>query len=173
MIYCFGSYSGANFNPAVSLALTLSGKMKWEVMILYWTAQFLGGIVAAALVTYMLGRASGIGASVGSLTFSNPWAAFLLEGLLTFIVVLTVFIVSSKPWLVPMNGIILGSIVIFATLTFGPLTGGSTNPARSLGPAIFSDNLPTYWIYLFGPLLGGILGSLFIKLGPLGKVQHY
>ena len=164
MIYAFGSYTGANFNPAVSFGLALAGRMSWGVMIAYWIVQLLGGIAAAALIAYFFGTASGVGASVGSLTNTEAWKAVLVEAIATFFLVITVLIVTRKPLLSLVAGLAIGLILAFDILAIGPLTGGSMNPARSLGPAIFSNNIGTYWIYVVGPLLGGLVAALVYKL---------
>lgn len=153
-----------NFNPAVSFELALEGRMNWGVMVAYWIVQLLGGIVAAALIAYFFGTASGVGASVGSLTNTDAWKAVLVEAIATFFLAITVLIVTRKPLLSLVVGLAIGLILTFDILAIGPLTGGSMNPARSLGPAIFSNNIGTYWIYVVGPLLGGLVAALVYKL---------
>ena len=164
MIYALGSYSGANFNPAVSFGLAIAGRMNWGIMIAYWIVQLLGGIAAAALIAYIFGTASDVGASVGSLTYTEAWKAVLLEAIATFFLVITVLIVTRKPLLSIVAGFAICLILTFDILTIGPLTGGSMNPARSLGPALFSNNMSSYWIYVVGPLLGGLVAALVYKL---------
>lgn len=164
MIYAFGSYSGANFNPAVSFGLAIAGRMSWGIMIAYWILQLLGGIAAAALIAYLFGTSSGVGASVGSLTYTDAWKAVLLEAIATFFLVITVLLVTRKPLLSLVAGLAIGLILTFDILAIGSLTGGSMNPARSLGPALFSNNISSYWIYVVGPLLGGLVAALVYKL---------
>lgn len=164
MIYVMGSYSGANFNPAVSFGLALSGRMNWDIMLAYWFVQLIAGIAAAALIVYFFGSESGVGASVGSLTNTNAWKAVLAEAIATFFLVITVLIVTRKPMLALIAGIAIGLVLTFDILAIGALTGGSMNPARSLGPALFSGNMGTYWIYVVGPLLGGLVAALVYKL---------
>lgn len=164
MIYVMGSYSGANFNPSVSFGLALSGRMNWGIMLAYWLIQLIAGIAAAALIVYFLGSESGVGASVGSLTNTNAWGAILAEAVATFFLVITVLIITRKPMFAAIAGLAIGLILTFDILAIGRLTGGSMNPARSLGPAIFSGNMGTYWIYIVGPLLGALLAALVYKL---------
>lgn len=164
MIYVLGSYSGAHFNPAVSFGFALSGRMNWGIMLAYWIIQLIAGIAAAALLVYFFGSASGVGASIGSLTYSQPWKAVLAEAIATFFLVVTVLIVTHNPLLALIAGVAIGLILAFDILAIGALTGGSMNPARSLGPAIFSNNMSSYWIYIVGPLLGGLVAALIYKL---------
>lgn len=164
IIYVWGTYSGAHVNPAVSFGFAVAGQMNWLLMLGYWVAQLLGGIAAAALVAYFFGTANGAGASIGSLTNTNAWAAVLMEAFLTFFLVIAYLFIYRNPMLALVSGVAVGLVLTFAFLAGGALTGASTNPARSLGPAIFSNNMGTYWIYIVGPLLGALVAALVYKL---------
>lgn len=164
IIYVWGSYSGAHVNPAVSFGFAVAGQMNWGLMLGYWVAQLLGGIAAAALVAYFFGTATGAGASIGSLTNTDAWKAILMEAFLTFFLVLAYLFIYRNPMLALISGIAIGLVLTFCFLAGGALTGASTNPARSLGPAIFSNNMGTYWIYIVGPLLGALVAALVYKL---------
>lgn len=164
LCYTFGGFSGGHFNPAVSFGFAVAGRMSWGLMLLYFLAQFLGGIVGAALVAYFYGTASGAGASIGSLTYTDQWKAVLVEAFLTFFLVMIVLLVSRNPYLAIASGLAIGLVLTFDMLAGAPLTGGSMNPARSLGPAIFSNNLSSYWIYILGPLLGALVAALVYRL---------
>lgn len=164
LIYTWGTYSGAHFNPAVSFGFAVAGRMNWWLMLGYWVAQLVGGIVGAALITYFYGTESGAGASVGSLTNTDGWASVFLEAILTFILVTVILFVTRNPMLAVIGGLAIGLVLTFSYLAAGPLTGASMNPARSLGPAIFSNNMGTYWIYVVGPLLGALVAALVYKL---------
>lgn len=164
IIYTWGSYSGAHVNPAVSFGFAVAGRMNWWLMLGYWIAQLVGAIAAAALIAYFFGTGTGAGASIGSLTNTNAWAAVLLEAFLTFFLVITFLFVTRNPMLAIASGLAIGLVLTFDMLVGAPLTGASMNPARSLGPAIFSNNLGTYWIYVVGPLLGALVAGLVYKL---------
>lgn len=163
LIYVFTAYSGAHFNPIVSFGFMATGWMSWEVMIAYWIMQFLASIVAAALVVYFLGPDTNVGSTIGSLTNTAQWKAVLFEAVLTFFLVLCILVVTYKPELNSVSGIIIGFIILTLTLMGDALTGASLNPARSFGPALLSGNLPTYWIYVLGPLIGGIIAIFIYK----------
>lgn len=164
LIYVFGSYSGAHFNPAISFGLAVAGRMSWGLMVAYWIVQLIASIAAAALIVYFFGTASGVGATVGSLTYSAPWTAVLLETIITFFLVITVLLVTRNTLYAVVAAIAIGAILAAGNLSFIPLTGASMNPARSLGPAIFSNNISSYWIYVVGPLFGGFIAALFYKV---------
>lgn len=164
LFYTWGTFSGAHFNPAVSFGFAVAGRMSWGLMLGYWIAQFLGGIAAGALIAYFYGTGSGVGASVGSLTNTDQWKAFLVEAFLTFFLVITVLFVTRNPYIAIAAGLAIGLALTFGMLAGAPLTGGSMNPARSLGPAIFSNNMGSYWIYIAGPLVGALVAALVYKL---------
>lgn len=164
IIYVWGSYSGAHVNPAVSFGFAVAGQMNWWLMLGYWLAQLLGGIAAAALVAYFFGTATGAGASVGSLTHTNAWKAVLMEAFLTFFLVIAYLFIYRNPMLAIISGVAIGLVLTFTFLAGGSLTGASTNPARSIGPAIFGSNAGTTWIYVVGPLLGALVAALVYKL---------
>lgn len=164
LIYVWGSFSGAHFNPAVSFGFAVAGRMNWGLMLGYWIAQLLGGILAAALVAYFFGTTTGAGASVGTLTNTNAWAAVLFEAFITFFLVIAYLFIYRDPMKALVSGLAIGMVLTFCFLAGGSLTGASTNPARSLGPAIFANTLGTYWIYIVGPLLGALVAALVYKL---------
>lgn len=161
LIYVWGSYSGAHFNPAVSFGFAVAGQMNWGLMLGYWIAQILGAIAAAALVVYFFGNA---GPSVGTATNTDAWKAILMEAFITFFLVIAYLFIYRNPMLAIVSGIVIGSVLTFATLVGGPISGGSTNPARSLGSGIFSNNMGSIWIYIIGPLLGALIAALVYKL---------
>jgi aquaporin Z len=163
LVYAFALASGANFNPAVSLGLAVDGRMSYTQMGGYWIAQFAGAILAAALLLYLIGASSGLGASIGSLTGPYPWKAVLVEAIITFILVFTVLVVTANSQYSAVSGLAIG-LALFVAVLFGfYLTGGSANPARSLGPALFTNNLSTVWIYFVGPFLGALVAALVYR----------
>ncbi len=164
VIYLFSNFSGAHANPAVSFGFAVAGQMNWGLMFGYWIAQLLGAIAAAGIVAWFFGTATGAGASVGTLTNTDAWKALLVEAFLTMFLVLAYLMVYRNPMLAMINGLAVGLVLTFAFIAGGSLTGASTNPARSFGPAIFSNNLGTIWIYIIGPLLGALVGALVYKL---------
>ena len=164
IIYVWGSYSGAHVNPAVSLGFAISGQMNWGLMLGYWIAQILGGIAAAALVAYFFGTANGAGASIGEFTRTDAWKAVLMEAILTFTLVIAYLFIYRDPLKALIAGAAIGLVLTIAMLAGGWATGASMNPARSLGSALFTGNLGTYWIYIIGPLIGALLAALVYKL---------
>ncbi len=161
--YAYGHISGTHVNPAVTFGLALNGTIKWGEAVFYWIAQFAGAIFAAFLLSKFVGDISG-GATVGSLTTSNPIMAMVVEAILTFFLVNTILHTAVAGNGGKFAGWAIGTTLAFAILAGGPLTGASLNPARTFGPAIFSapslTNVNSYVIYLFGPLIGSTLAVI-------------
>lgn len=155
--YAYGHISGTHVNPAVTWALFWNGNIKFNEALVYWLAQFTGAIFAAFVLKLAVGDISG-GATVGLLTQKAPVMAMVVEAVLTFFLVNTILHTAVAGKGGQFAGWAIGTTLAFAILAGGPLTGASLNPARTLGPAIFSapslTNVYTYVIYLFGPLIG-------------------
>ena len=162
MAYSIGNVSGCHINPAVSIAMLISGKLSTKDFVGYVVAQFLGAIVGAAILNALV-PGSGLGAN--SLFNDSIGLSLLIEVILTFVFVIAILGVTSKVE----NGAVAG-IVIGLTLTlvhiFGiHFTGTSVNPARSFGPALLAggDALSCYWVFLIAPLVGGALAAIVYK----------
>jgi len=165
--YAYGHISGTHVNPAVTFGLALNGTVKWGQAVFYWIAQFAGAILAAFLLKVAvesLGADISGGATLGALTDSQPIMAMVFEAILTFFLMNTILntAVSGKGG--ALSGWAIGTTLMIAILAGGPFTGASLNPARTFGPAIFSQpsisNIYTYIIYFFGPLIGSTLAVI-------------
>lgn len=161
-ITAFGHLSGGHFNPAVTAGVAIAGRFPGREVVPYWIAQLVGGfgavvvmaIVYSGDVTDSLHTAPGSGV--------DDWAALVLEIVATalfLMVILTVATDERAAW----NGIfaplLIGLFIFTAATTVGPASGGSFNPARSLDPVLWNQEWGDVWIYLLGPLAGGILGG--------------
>lgn len=170
LVYAIGPISGAHVNPAVTLGFVLSGRMKVAVGLQYWIAQFLGGILGAAVIVVVRSRVSGVsqklfgnnGYDELSQTKASIAGAFFVEILATFIFVFIVLAATSRIANNGLVGITIGSALTVGHLIAIPVSGAGLNPARSLGPAIFAggDALSQVWVFLVSPLLGALLAVL-------------
>lgn len=170
--YVYGPISGAHLNPAVTFGLALNGSLKWGQTIFYWFAQFAGAILAAFLLKTLVAAVDPTitieaGATVGVLTDKAPVLAMLFEAILTFFLLNTILHTTVGGKSGQLSGWVIGMTYAFAILAGGPFTGASMNPARTLGPAIFSapsiSNVYTYLIYFLGPLLGATFAVILFK----------
>jgi MIP family channel proteins len=158
IIYAFGSISGAHVNPAVTTGLALTGKIGWDRAVIYWVAQFLGATIAAFLLVYILGPSTdikGLGATVGSLTTTDPVKTVVVEAVLTFFLVTAVFASGVAGKNGNMAGVAIGFVLLMDILMGGALTGASMNPARTFGPALATGHLEYVAWYIVGPVIGG------------------
>lgn len=152
--YAYGPISGSHINPAVTLAVALSGKLSWAEALRYWIAQFFGGTVGAAALVFVFGGSSnGLGATIPA-SGVTVIQAIALEAILTFLLVNTILHTAVKKEGTDFAGLAIGLTLVAAILMGGPLTGASLNPARTFGPALFTGNLDVFWIYLVGTGLG-------------------
>jgi len=158
MIYALGHISAAHFNPAVSLGFAVAGRFPWRFVLPYWAAQFLGGIAAAALAALLFGRGHGVHIPAPGPLFR----AVGVEAVLTFFLMLVIIAVATDKRVAgAVPGLAIGLTVVFDVLVGGAVTGGSMNPARSLGPALFGSPaaLSSYWVYIIGPALGAVVAA--------------
>ena len=162
LIYALGHVSGAHFNPAVSVGFWALGVFPRGRVLPYVSAQVVGAVCASGLLLSLFGRTAALG-----MTFpqTGPWVSFVLEVVLTFLLVLVIFgsAVHGKA-VKSFAGIAIGGAVALDALFGGPISGASMNPARSLAPAIVSGILADQWIYMCAPLVGSMLAVAAFKL---------
>ena len=158
-IMIFGRVSGAHLNPAVTVSALLVGKIGLLGALRYIAAQMLGAVVAvAALRGFGLGGVENLG--VHALTGIAEWQGLILEIILTFILVLTVFSTAMDKRSLPIFApLAIGLVVLAEHFVAAPLTGASMNPARSFGPALVNAAWADHWVYWIGPLIGGVLAA--------------
>ncbi len=158
MIYALGHISAAHFNPAVTLGFAIARRFPWRYVLPYLAAEFLGGIAAAAVVALLFGGGYGAHTPYSGLVA----AAVGTEAVLTFFLMLVIISVATDKRVAgAVPGLAIGLTVVFDVLIGGPVSGGSMNPARSLGPALFEGGaaLANYWIYVVGPILGAVVAA--------------
>jgi MIP family channel proteins len=162
LIYALGHVSGAHFNPGVTLAFALFRHFQPRDVLPYIGAQVLGAIGGAAMLWALFGDAidSGVTAPSGS-----DAQSFGLEVVLTFALMFVITSVATDVRAVGQAAAIaVGATVGLDVLVGGPISGGSMNPARSLGPALVSGELSDVWIYLIAPPIGAVLGAFTYTL---------
>ena len=168
MAYTIGGISGCHINPAITLAVAISGRMSWKDACGYWVGQILGGIVAGAVLLLLtkVVAAPDLTGALGSNGVANAGGlggAFLVEVLATFIFVLVVLgTTDGKVGAGNFAGLAIGLSLILVHLVCINLTGTSVNPARSIGPAIFAGGqaLKDVWVFIVAPLVGGALSAV-------------
>jgi len=157
MIYTIGETSGAHLNPAVTVAFAVRGNFPWSRVPGYLVSQSLGAISAAGVLRLLFGGAIHAGLTVPA-TWAGTSTVLAVEVLLTFGLVTVILGTASGSRNVGHNAAIaVGGYVALAGLWASPVSGASMNPVRSLGPALVAGDLQDWWVYVAGPLAGGLL----------------
>lgn len=163
MAYSIGNVSGCHINPAVSIAMLVSGKLSIADFIGYIIAQFAGATAGAAVLMALVGKESGLGAN--ALYNDSIGLSILVEIILTFVFVIAILGVTSKIENSSVAGIVIGLTLTLVHILGISFTGTSVNPARSFGPALLvgGDALSSVWVFIVAPLIGGVLAALVYK----------
>lgn len=155
MIYAIGDVSGAHLNPAVTIGFWAARRLPVRCVLPYVASQTTGAILASTVLRLMFVRHPNLGATFPA---GPELQSFVLEAVLTWILMFVILNVSSGPKEVGvMAGIAVGGVIAFEALFAGPISGASMNPARSLAPAVVSGSVHSLWIYLVAPPLGALL----------------
>lgn len=178
MITALMGVSG-HFNPAVTVAFIVTRRIEGLMAGIYMSAQLLAAIVAAyvlkAVVPIGLFTSSRGGGQTISLDVTGT-QAFVLEAIATFFLVWVVFGTAVDPKAPRVGGFAIGLTLAGAILAIGPLTGGSLNPARSLGPAVATGIFEGQIVFWTAPIVGAaIAGLLYDQLflrRPIEPVSH-
>ncbi len=155
MIYAFGDVSGAHMNPAVTTAFAFARRFPWSEVPGYVVAQLAGAFAASGLLRVLFPTDAKLGATLPA---GTAMQSFILEVVLTFILMLVVLNVSTGAKEKGITaGIAIGAVIALEAMFAGPICGASMNPARSISPAVVSGHLEHLWVYLAGPVLGAWL----------------
>ncbi|MDM8300981.1 aquaporin [Collinsella tanakaei] len=177
MAFAIGNVSGCHINPAVTFGQFVDKRISMTDLFGYWIAQFVGAIVAAAALMFVINScaelggvaATGLGCNgygAASTSGISEIGAFVVEVILTFVFVLTILGVTADGKTGHFAGIVIGLTLAFVHITGIPLTGTSVNPARSFGPALmmaFNGDtvaLEQVWVFIFAPLVGAALAAV-------------
>lgn len=172
--YALGPISGGHFNPAVSLGLWAGGRFSAKLLLPYMTVQVLGAVVAAGLLYLIASGQAGFDPAAGFAAngygehspggFSLE-AALVCELVMTFMFVLIVLGATHARAPVGFAGLAIGLALTLVHLISIPVTNTSVNPARSTGPALFTEGwaLAQLWLFWVAPLLGGALAGVVYR----------
>jgi aquaporin Z len=178
LIFAIGAVSGCHINPAVTLGVAIAGRMKGSDVVPYWIAQVLGGISGFGfLALIMLGSPTPDMVHTSALATSNGFgdhspggygmaASFVAEMLLTLVLVITVLGATAPVPASGLAGLPIGFALAAINIVGIPITNGSFNPARSIGPAIYAGDwaLAQLWLFIVAPLVGGVLAAFVYKI---------
>ena len=172
MVYAVMNVSGAHINPAVTVAMWVTKRIKTKDGISYIIAQLIGSAIAGFFLLWIFqngGKAVNFGAPAlaSGVTLFN---GILIEAVFTFFLVFTIYGVAvDKRAPQGAIGLAIGVIVIVALLVAGPLTGAALNPARAFGPALVAGFWTHQYIYWIGPIIGAVIAGLVYNNLLLGR----
>jgi MIP family channel proteins len=151
-----GHLGGAHVNPAVTIGFWSVHRFPGRDVAPYIAAQCVGAVAASALLAWILGPVGGLGATVPTLALAQ---SFVIEmgytGILGFVIMGVATDDRTPAAVAPFA---LGATIFAGALVTGPLTGGSFNPARSLGPAVVGGIWTAHWLYWLAPISGMVAG---------------
>ncbi|CAN1847332.1 Aquaporin NIP1-2 [Linum perenne] len=148
LVYSLGHISGAHFNPAVTLAFATCKRFPWKQVPAYIACQVAGSTLAAG------------DHFTGTLPAGPDMQSFVVEFIITFYLMFVISGVATDNRAIgELAGLAVGSTVLLNVMFAGPISGASMNPARSLGPAIVSNQYKGIWIYMVAPTLGAQGGA--------------
>ncbi|KAK2994628.1 hypothetical protein RJ640_025682 [Escallonia rubra] len=157
MIYAVGHISGAHMNPAVTLAFAAVRHFPWKQVPFYAAAQLTGSISASFTLRVLLHPIKYVGTTSPS---GAEVQALIMEIVVTFsMMFITSAVATDTKAIGELAGIAVGSAVCITSILAGPISGGSMNPARTIGPAIASRYYKGIWVYIVGPVTGTLLGA--------------
>jgi aquaporin Z len=161
-----GKESGAHINPAVTFGFWLMGRMRTRHAMGYVACQLAGALVGAVplLAWGAMGRSVAYGATVPSAAYSATWA-LLGEAITTFALIFGLFFFLRNRSLRAFTPALFPPLYAIMVCLEAPISGTSTNPARSFGPALISGDWHGWWIYWLGPLVGTLLA--------VAKIYHF
>ncbi len=162
--YAYGHVSGTHINPAVTLGLVAAGKFEAMRAVYYIIVQLAGAIVAAFVLRFVFGGpTNNLGVTVINHSLTTVGGAFVLEMIGAFFLVNTVLNAAVSGRAGNLAPYAIGMTVAACIMFYGPLTGASVNPARTIGPAVVTGIYDDIWVYLVSTILGGIVAGLLYR----------
>jgi glycerol uptake facilitator protein len=167
MVYALGHISGCHINPAVTVALAVTGKFPWREVPGYVIAQVVGATAGALAIVGTLGKtAADLGLGMTSYSATTPAGRATFGELIgTALLAFVIFGVIDGRAVPGWAGLAIGSIVFAIIVVVGPATGAALNPARYVGPMIVGEGFDATvrWsqlpVYFIGEFVGAILGA--------------
>jgi aquaporin Z len=163
VVYAFGKYSMAHFNPAVTIAFFITKHVKGRQLPYYFAAQAIGAFMGSIFVLLVMGDYANLGTNYPNPT-STVEANISYEILTSIFLMGVIYIVVHFKKLGKLTGVAIGGIIALDVLFFGLVSGASMNPIRSLAPAIISGVTGDLWLYLTTPFIGTIIVAAIYKV---------
>jgi len=158
MVYLGGHISGGHYNPAVTLAVWIRGKLPSKEVVPYWISQIMGGLIAGIIILF-------VGKSLIPMPSVGIMHAGLIEILLTFVIASTVLTTATSKAFKDSKvyGLAIGAALLTAAFIGGDISGGVFNPAVAIGPLVLAGAYANMALYIIAPLVGGALAAYLFK----------
>jgi MIP family channel proteins len=166
LVSAFGAISGGHFNPAVTAAVWITGRIEPVRAGLYVGAQLVGALAAGLALRSVFNDAAWQPAGLGTpsvLAGVGVVQAIVIEAILTIVLVFAVLGTAIDPRAPKLGGLAIGLAVAADVLMGGPLTGAAMNPARWFGPAVASGSFADWYVWWIGPVLGAVVAALVYR----------
>jgi aquaporin Z len=162
MVYMGGHVSGAHYNPAVTLAVFLRGKLPLKQVVPYWVAQIAAALLAAVSVRWILNKPM----AAGPIESGMLLRALAVEFIFTFALALVVLNVATAKGTSGNSfyGLAIGFIVVGGALAGGSVSHAAFNPAVGIGVWAMGSALSNLWLWIVGPLAGGAAAAAVFKV---------
>lgn len=167
LVSALGAVSGGHFNPAVTVAVLVSGRITLPLAAMYIVVQLAAGVAAALALRAVFPEGASSGVALGTPAvhpaITVP-AAIAIEAVLTVLLVIAVFGTAIDARGPKLGGFAIGLAVAADILMGGPLTGAAMNPARWFGPAVVSGSFDNWYVWWVGPLLGAVVAAAIYRV---------
>lgn len=150
-VYFLGKYSGAHFNPAVTIGFFINREMSAKDGALYIVVQTFSALAASLLHNVIFTEQHSFGTTTVSTTYISGSVAEIVCTAFLMLVILLVTRNDNRIY-----GLAIGGAVTVSALLIGDMTGASLNPARSIGPMILYGNIDELWFYIITPVCGAV-----------------
>ncbi|MFO0743647.1 MAG: aquaporin [Candidatus Paceibacterota bacterium] len=178
--WLIGGISGGHVNPAVTIALALSGKFPWNKVLGYVVAQIIGAIVGSVILYAAVSNIANSTLIINAGFATNAlapgvsvMAGAIIEIFMTAVLCLVVLATTRSTFPVASTPLAVGVALFVAHVVSIPLTGASINPARSIGPALVSgQHLSSLGLFIIAPIVGAVI-AYFIHVFVFGREHHH
>jgi aquaporin Z len=168
LVSALGAVSGAHFNPAVTLAVWIMGKITPTRAVMYVVAQLIGAALAGFALRSIFPTEAWQPSAIGTPALGagiSPAIGITVEAVLTALLVFAVLGTAVDSRAPKIGGLAIGLAVAADILMGGPLTGAAMNPARWFGPAVAAGAYGDWYVWWIGPLLGAAVAALVYRYG--------
>ena len=166
LVSALGAVSGGHFNPAVTFAVWVTGRIEPARAAMYVIAQLLGGLAAGLALRFVFPETSWEPVALGTPALgegTDVMQGIVIEAVLTMVLVVAVFGTAIDPRAPKIGGLAIGLAVAADIFMGGPLTGAAMNPARWFGPAVASGTYDDWYVWWIGPLVGAAIIALVYR----------